>query len=212
MTAATAALAPSAALPGNAAAPTGVVQAVPVTGRDDAELIALAQRGDVHAYEQLVERHADVAFRVACVVCGNAADAEEAAQDAFVKAYAALGRFRTGAPWRPWLLRIAANEARNRRRAAGRRTRAELRVSRDTLVSPSSEAAVLVAERDGELRAALARLDDRDREVLYLRYFLDLAEAEIAAALDCRPGTVKSRLSRALGRLRAQLGEEAASA
>ena len=65
-----------------------------------------------------------IAFRTAYLLSGNAADAEEAAQDGFVKAYRALGRFRRGAPLRPWLLRIVANEARNRRRSAGRRERA----------------------------------------------------------------------------------------
>ena len=155
-----------------------------------------AQRGDDAAYGQLVDRHAAVAFRTAYVLAGSAADAEEAAQDAFVKAYRALGRFRAGAPWRPWLLRIVANEARNRRRAAGRRARVELRAAADpavVLAAPSSESLVLASERDAGLRAALAELEDRDREVLYLRYFLDLGEAEMAAVLDCRPGTVKSR-------------------
>src|ERR687885_1387947 len=80
-----------------------------------------ARDGDTAAYERLVSRHAQVAFRVACVLAGSAADAEEAAQDAFVKAYKALGRFRPGHPFRPWLLKIVANEAHNRRRAPGRR-------------------------------------------------------------------------------------------
>ena len=170
-----------------------------------------ARDGDTAAYERLVSRHAQVAFRVACVLSGSAADAEEAAQDAFVKAYRALGRFRVGSPWRPWLLSIVANEARNRRRAAGRRARVHMRAAEEVPVAPaapSTEAAVLVAERDATLRAALAALPERDREVVYLRYFLDLGEAEMAAALDCRPGTVKSRLSRALDRLRATMEEQ----
>jgi RNA polymerase sigma factor (sigma-70 family) len=178
---------------------------------EDSELVMRALRGDVAAYERLVARHADVAFRTACVIAGSAADAEEAAQDAFVKAHRALGRFRIGSPWRPWLLRIVANEARNRRRAAGRRTRWELRAANDPsrgLAAPSAEAAVLVAERDASLRAALSALADRDREAIYLRYFLDLPEAEMAAVLGCRPGTVKSRLSRALDRLRAALEDD----
>jgi RNA polymerase sigma factor (sigma-70 family) len=170
---------------------------------DEAELVMRAQRGDVAAYERLVERESAVAFRTAYVIAGSAADAEEAAQDAFVKAYRALGRFRAGSPWRPWLLRIVANEARNRRRSAARRARAEVRaVDEAAPVSPSAEALVLGAERDAELRGALAGLEDRDREVLYLRFFLELGESEMAAVLDCRPGTVKSRLSRALARLR----------
>src|SRR4051794_14873611 len=170
-----------------------------------------ARDGDTAAYERLVSRHAQVAFRVACVLSGSAADAEDAAQDAFVKAYRTLGRFRAGAPWRPWLLSIVANEARNRRRAAGRRARAQLRAAEEmplAAAAPSTEATVLVAERDATLRAALATLPARDREAVYLRYFLDLGEADMAAALDCRPGTVKSRLSRALERLRAALEEQ----
>src|SRR3954468_22489291 len=140
-----------------------------------------ARDGDTAAYERLVERHAQVAFRVACVIAGSPADAEEAAQDAFVKAYRALGRFRPGAPWRPWLLRIVANEARNRRRSAGRRRHLGLRAPRHpelraaehaslAAAAPSTEAAVLVAERDAALRAALATLPANDREVVYLRY------------------------------------------
>ena len=170
-----------------------------------------ARDGDTAAYERLVERHAQVAFRVACVLSGSAADAEEAAQDAFVKAHGALGRFRPGAPWRPWLLSIVANEARNRRRSAGRRVRLQLRAAEQVplpAAAASTETAVLVAERDATLRAALATLPSRDREVVYLRYFLDLGEADMAAALHCRPGTVKSRLSRALDRLRAALEEQ----
>ena len=73
--------------------------------------------------------HQDIAFRVACLAGGSAAEAEEAAQEAFVKAWRALDRFRAGAPFRPWLLAIVANEARNRRRAAGRRAGLALRAA-----------------------------------------------------------------------------------
>src|SRR2546430_17591660 len=120
-----------------------------------------ARDGDTAAYERLVERHAQVAFRVACVLSGSAADAEEAAQDAFVKAHGALGRFRPGAPWRPWLLSIVANEARNRRRSAGRRARLQLRAAEQVPLSAaaaSPETALLVAQPDATLRAALATL------------------------------------------------------
>jgi RNA polymerase sigma-70 factor (ECF subfamily) len=181
---------------------------------DDGELVMRAREGDTAAYERLVERHAGIAFRTACVLAGSAADAEEATQDAFVKAHRTLGRFRVGAPWRPWLLQIVANEARNRRRSAGRRVRLELRAAEQAVAgvgagppAPSAESVVLVAERDAALRGALGSLDERDREVVYLRYFLDLSEAEMAAVLGCRPGTVKSRLSRALVRLRAAVEE-----
>ena len=151
-----------------------------------------------------------IAFRTAYVVAGNAADAEEAAQDAFVKAYRALWRFRAGAAFKPWLLRIVANEARNRRRSAGRRSALALRAAQEPPgeAAPSPEAALVGAERREELIAALNRLSDDDREAIACRYFLDLSEAETAAALGIRRGTVKSRLSRALERLRAELEEE----
>ena len=88
---------------------------------DEPDLIQRAKRGDTHAYEELVHAYQGIAFRTAYVIARNVADAEEAAQDGFVKAWRALGRFREGAPFRPWLLQIVANEARNRVRSAGRR-------------------------------------------------------------------------------------------
>ena len=176
---------------------------------EDAALVERARAGEPHAFERIVERHQGAAFRVAWVLCGNAADAEEATQDAFVKAHRALGRFHAGAPLRPWLLTIAANEARNRRRSAGRREHLALRAAGEaTEAAPSTEAIALAADRDAGLRAALARLADADREVLWLRYFAELSEAETAAALGCRRGTVKSRTSRALARLRRELGDD----
>jgi RNA polymerase sigma factor (sigma-70 family) len=155
-----------------------------------------------------VRMHQTIAFRTAWVITGSAADAEEVAQDAFVKAYGALGRFREGSPFRPWLLTIVANEARNRARAAGRRERLALRVAEERRPGgavPSPEAALLVSEQRQELLAALGRLSESDREAVACRYFLELSEAETAAALGCARGTVKSRLSRALDRLRAQM-------
>lgn len=174
---------------------------------EDAALVERARAGDPEAFARIVELHQGAAFRVAWVLCGDAADAEEATQDAFVKAHRALGRFHAGAPLRPWLLAIAANEARNRRRAAGRREHLAVRAAgeRTAAAVPSTEALALAADRDAGLRAALARLGGADREVLWLRYFAELSEAETAAALDCRPGTVKSRTSRALARLRREL-------
>ena len=115
---------------GNAVPPEGVDRAV--VGRppdNEAALVARARRGDAVAYGSLVRAHQDIAFRVACLAGGSAADAEEAAQEGFVKAWRALPRFRAGAPFRPWLLAIVANEARNRRRAAGRRAGLALRAA-----------------------------------------------------------------------------------
>jgi RNA polymerase sigma factor (sigma-70 family) len=178
-----------------------------VVGRplEESELVERARRGDAAAYEEIVQTYQGIAFRVAYVIAGSAADAEEAAQDAFVKAYRALGRFRPGAPFRPWLLRIVANEARNRRRSAVRRESLALRTAAEQAsgdAAPSPEAAVLVAEERQTLLRALERLRDEDREVLSCRYLLDMSEDETATALGLRRGTVKSRTSRALARLR----------
>ena len=175
---------------------------------EDAEFVERARRGDAAAYEQLVRRYQELAFRTAYLITGGAAEAEDAAQEAFVKAYYALPRFRAEAPFRPWLLQIVANEARNRRRAAGRREHLALRAVDDRPrgdAAPSPEGAALAAEERGALLAALGTLRAEDRRVLAYRYFLDLSEVEMAAALGCARGTVKSRLSRALGRLRALL-------
>jgi RNA polymerase sigma factor (sigma-70 family) len=178
------------------------VEGRPPTERD---LVERAKRGDVQAYEQIMREHQGIAFRTAYLVAGNAADAEEATQDAFLKAYRALGRFRPGAPFRPWLLQIVANEARNRRRSAGRRQVLELRVAAESSpgdAAPSPEGSLLDAERRSALLAALETLREEDRLVIACRYFLDLSEAETAAALGIRQGTVKSRVSRSLERLR----------
>jgi RNA polymerase sigma factor (sigma-70 family) len=183
-----------------------------VVGRPltDADLVARAKTGDASAYEELVRMHQGIAFRTAYLIAGNAADAEEAAVDGFVKAHRALGRFRAGAPFRPWLLHIVANEARNRRRSAGRRAALALRAAEDVAsgdAAPSPETALLSSERRAELLAAVGRLPEKDRLAVACRYFLDLSEEETAAALGWRRGTVKSRLSRALVRLRAELEE-----
>ena len=175
---------------------------------DDTALVERARNGDVNAYETLVQHYQELAFRVAYQVTGDAADAEDAAQEAFVNAYYALGRFRQGAPFRPWLLRIVANEARNRRMAAHRRTalaqRAQVAQTSGE-AAPSPEAAAEADEFRATLVASLRRLRDDDRLILAYRLFFDLSEAEMAEALKCPKGTVKSRLSRALGRLRAVL-------
>ena len=156
----------------------------------------------MHAYQA-------IAFRTAYLIAGGATEAEDAAQDGFVKAWRALGRFRPGAPFKPWLLRIVANEAHNRRRSAGRRTRLAVRAAAAEPsggAAPSPEASVLDAERRHELLTAVNDLPDDQRLVVSLRYFAGLSEEEVAEALGIAPGTVKSRTSRALERLREAYG------
>jgi RNA polymerase sigma factor (sigma-70 family) len=178
-----------------------------VEGRplEERELVLRAQRGDARAYEEIVRTHQQIAFRVAYLVAGNAADAEDAAQDGFVKAWRALGRFRPDAPFRPWLLQIVANEARNRRRSAGRRAQLALRAERvegSGGAAPSPEDTALAAADRRRLLEALDELPDDARLVLECRYLLGLSEEETAAALGVRRGTVKSRTARALDRLK----------
>ncbi len=150
----------------------------------------------------------------AAAVLGAGADAEDVVQEAFVKAYGALDRFREGAPFRPWLLRIVANEIRNLHRSSGRRAARERSAWERTeplLVLPASDdpaASALSEERRTALVRGLAALSEPHRQVVTCRYLLDLDEAETAAVLGWPAGTVKSRLHRALARLQAVLAAE----
>jgi len=174
-----------------------------------------ARAGDGAAYEALVERYRPVALRVAERITGEPDEAEDAVQDAFVKAHAHLPQFRDGAPFRPWLLQIVANEAKNRRTAAVRRSALERRAMEEAVSrsghdagaiaapGPSPEEAALADEERRIVADALRELRDEDRTAIAYRYVHDLSEAEMAAALGVARGTVKSRLSRAMTRLRA---------
>jgi RNA polymerase sigma factor (sigma-70 family) len=177
----------------------------------DHELVAHARQGDSDAFCALLERHRVVALRVGYAIAGS--EAEDAVQEAMVKAFRHLDRFRAGSPFRPWFLAIVANEARNRRRATGRQDAVELRLraragSEAAAWERSAEDGALAHDQRNRLLAAVAGLSDRDREIVALRYFAGLTEAETGIALECPLGTVKSRLSRAIGRLRDTLREE----
>lgn len=181
---------------------------------EDRELVERVKRGDVDAYETLMQRHQSAAFRTAYLVAGSTNDAEDAAQEGFLKAYYAIDRFRSDAPFRPWLLAIVANEAKTRLRSASRRHTLELRMAEGRLegdAAPSPEEAALAHSEKKRVLAALGRLGEDDRLVIGYRYFLELSEKETAVALGVRRGTVKSRLSRALGRLRTVMDEEGTS-
>jgi RNA polymerase sigma-70 factor (ECF subfamily) len=178
--------------------------------REEGELVRRARDGDARAYGELVRAHEEIAFRVAYLITRNAADAEDATQDAFVKAWRALRRFRAGEPLRPWLLAIVANEARNRRRSSGRRERLALRAAASSgEAAPSPEEAAVAAADRVRLLAALDELPEDARLVLACRYLLALSEQETAAALGVAHGTVKSRSARALEKLREAYGPRA---
>lgn len=178
---------------------------------DDGELARRAVLGDADAFVQIVRRHQAAAIRLARVL-GPPDDAEDAAQEAFMKAHRALARYDATRPLGPWLLAIVANEARDRGRRAARRG---LLMERVAAVSGPERAASspeeLALARIGPERLvdALAGLRRRERETILLRYVLDHSEEETAVILGCAPGTVKSRSARGLARLRAALGEDA---
>jgi RNA polymerase sigma factor (sigma-70 family) len=175
--------------------------------RSDAELVIAARQGDLDAFTALVERFRAPALRFAYGIAGD--DAEDAVQDAFVKAYRNLDGFRADAAFRPWLFTIVANEARNRRRSSTRRNKLELQVrAQPQPVGVAAEDVVALDDQRRRLVDATATLPDRYREVISLRYFAGLSESETAAVLSCPLGTAKSRLSRALDLLRTRLGEE----
>ena len=182
----------------------------PLEQPTDNDLVERARYGDQTAFGELVTRYQTLACRVAYVITGSQPEAEDAAQEAFVKAYYHLARFRSGAPFRPWLLTIVANEARNRRTAGARRAGLALRagaLQATEATAASPEATVLAQEEQALLLAALDRLRPEEELAVACRYFLELSEAEMAATLGCARGTVKSRLSRALGHLRQIIGE-----
>lgn len=170
---------------------------------EEAEIIPRALQGDAQAWSELVAQHQQAIFRLAYLFLGDPDEAEDIAQEAFIRAYHALPRFDASRPLRPWLLRIAANLARNRLRSASRYLAALQRlffqqVSQPQLTSPEPDQGLLAAR----LWEAVRRLPHTDQEALYLRFFLALSEAEMAATWHVAPGTVKSRLHRASKRLR----------
>ncbi|WP_405777961.1 RNA polymerase sigma factor [Streptomyces sp. NBC_00859] len=173
---------------------------------DEAEVIARVRAGDAQAYAELVRAYTGIALRAAAAF-GAGADAEDVVQSAFFKAYRALDRFKPGAAFRPWLLRIVMNETRNALRSAVRLRSAAGREAAlsgaEPLIPESADpaAAVLREERRTLLLAALDRLSAEQRLVVTYRYLLEMDEAETAEALGWPRGTVKSRLNRALKKL-----------
>ncbi|MEU4271447.1 sigma-70 family RNA polymerase sigma factor [Streptomyces sp. NPDC026092] len=172
----------------------------------EAAVIARVRAGEPEAYASLVRAHTAVALRAA-VAYGAGAEAEDVVQQAFFKAYRSLGRFKEGAAFRPWLLRIVLNETRNTVRAAGRQRavagrEAEL-LAAEPLIPEEADPAVAAEERERrrQLLGALDGLSEDHRQVVIHRYLLELDETETAAALGWPRGTVKSRLSRALKKL-----------
>jgi RNA polymerase sigma-70 factor (ECF subfamily) len=178
------------------------------------ELIKRARQGDGAAWEALVREHQEPAFRLAYLMLGDAHQAEDVTQEAFIRAYRAIDQFDATRPFRPWMLSITANLARNQRRSLGRYF-AALR----SLIESSSDTATpqgpdqlesRVAQRwdSRTMWKAIRRLDQKDQQIIYLRYFLDLPVAESAGVLGVAEGTIKSRTHRALNRLQAVIDRD----
>lgn len=189
----------------------------PISGRrprrspptDDDEAIARSLDGDLAAYEVLVARYSALAHRTAAML-GAGDEAEDVVQEAFVKAYRHLGGFRRDAPFRPWLLRIVANETHDLTRSRGRRAELTARVTEldPPGAAQSSEDAAVATDRRTRLLGLVRTLPERERQAVVCRYFLQLSEAETAQVLGLPVGTVKSRTSRGLRRLREEVDRD----
>jgi len=171
--------------------------------------IEKARQGDDTAWQALIHAHQEPVFRLAYLFLGDPDDAEDIAQETFIRAYRAFERFDSSRPLRPWLLQITANLARNHRRSLGRFwTALQRKLQKDPTTDPDLESRAgnrIQAER---LWQAGRQLRPEDQEIIYLRYFLDLPVSDAAEAAGIATGTVKSRTSRALKRLREVLEKD----
>ncbi len=167
--------------------------------------IARCQEGDREAFRVLVDRHKDVLYGTAILMTGNRAVAEEIVQEAFLSAWRGIGGFKRGQPLKPWLTRILVNGV-----LAQKRKRSIPTVpieDSDGTGAPSVSDHTEVIERRAILRQALTKLAPEQQKLVVLRYFSELTVPEIAGTMGIKEGTVKSRLHRALGRLREHLEE-----
>ncbi len=177
------------------------------TAKSELELTTRAQQGDRDAFAELVRSHYPGLVRVIYRLCGDAALAEDAAQETFLKAWQHLASFRPGTSLKSWLYRIGVNAALDALRR-GRNTPVDLEAVRAEDAAAGPEEALLQKERAKTVQAAMLSLSEASRAVLVLREYGGLSYAEIAAALDIPAGTVMSRLNYARGRLRERLEAE----
>jgi len=168
-------------------------------------VVARAASGDVPALEQIVSRYQDDMTRVCVVVCGGDADlAGDAVQSAWPIVLRKLGSLRDSGRLRPWLLTVAANEARQLLRQRRRRVVVELDLGE--VESRRDDPADSI--RSVDLRAAVGRLDPDDRTLLALRYVAGFDSTELGHAMKMSPSGVRSRLERLVARLRKELDDD----
>lgn len=182
--------------------------ALPLAREPETEFLARAMGGDHEAYAELVRPYERLAYRVAAAITGRNADAEEAMQNGFVKAYCSLHRFRVGAAFRPWLLRIVVNEAHNVLRGERRHQRLGARAAEQHRAEIGGPDETVIAREEVEtVLGALARLPHADRLALALRYFAELPDGEAAGLVGTSTQAYRVRLVRARKRLQALLEE-----
>ncbi len=182
----------------------------------DRELIDQFNNGDRSSFDTLVDRYSAKAFQIAYGVLGNREDAEEVSQDVFVRVYRALPKFRGESEFSTWMYRIAMNLARNKYRwNKSRGIRKTLSIDQPTEYEDGSEARIDlpetrmqpdeeadIGEFEKRIMAALNDLPPVYREALVLRNIEDMNYEDIAQALGCKLGTIKSRIARAREELR----------
>ena len=167
----------------------------------DDEAVLRCQEGDREAFRHLVEQYKGPLFGTAYLLTGNAAQAEEHVQDAFLLAWRGIRTFRRGSALKPWLMRILVNAVRSQQR---KRSLATVPLEESIpLGAPAGQHEAIEASEDRQaVRQALAQLSPEHRQVVVLRYFADLTVAQVAQSAGVREGTVKSRLHRALRHMR----------
>ena len=173
-------------------------------GTDEAAMIARARRGDMAAFATLVERYQSPVHNLAYRMLGGAPEAEDAAQETFLRAYRRLGSYQPSRKFASWLLSIAAHYCIDQlRRSRGYQASLDDTLMQESLISddPQPEALVLQPERSEDIQARLATLPAAQRAVLALRYWSDLSLAEIAGITGDSEGAVKVQLFRARQRL-----------
>jgi RNA polymerase sigma-70 factor (ECF subfamily) len=172
--------------------------------RSEFDLITAARQGDLHAFDELVRRHREAVITVVYRLCGDVHLAEDAAQEAFIRAWQHLDSYQPRSPFRNWVYRIAINAALDALRAV-RQEPEPVDVDATASADDRPEALVERAEQAEGVRQAVLSLPPASRAVLVLREYEGLSYREIADTLDIPVGTVMSRLSYARGRLRQAL-------
>ncbi len=167
----------------------------------DDEAVLRCQDGDRDAFRHLVEQYKNRLFGTAYLMTGNAAQAEEHVQEAFLLAWRGIRTFERGRPLKPWLMRILVNAVLTQQR---KRRLATVPLEESApLEAPADQYDAIEAGEDRQaVRDALAQLSPEHRQVVVLRYFADLTVGEVARSAGVREGTVKSRLHRALRHMR----------